>query len=70
MALAHEIVVSLVFPITEILAIEDNELHDTFIHVTFESQSRLRTMSYLTRSDTNWRIEEGTRGGGGWMGAK
>jgi hypothetical protein len=53
MALAHEIVVSLVFPITEILAIEDNELHDTFIHITFESQSRLRTMSYLTRSDTN-----------------
>jgi hypothetical protein len=32
--LAQEIVVSLIFPITEILAMEDNELHGTFLHVT------------------------------------
>jgi hypothetical protein len=51
--LTQEIVASPVFPTTEILAIEDNELHDTFIHVTFGSQSWLRTMSDLTHSDTN-----------------
>jgi hypothetical protein len=37
--LAQEIVASPVFPITEILAIEDNKLHDTFLHVDFGSQS-------------------------------
>jgi hypothetical protein len=51
--LAQDIVASLVFPITEILTIEDNELHDTFLHVTFGSQSLLRTTSDLTGSDTN-----------------
>jgi hypothetical protein len=51
--LAQEIVTSLVFPITEILVIEDNKLHDTFLHVTFRSESWLRTMSDLTHSDTN-----------------
>jgi hypothetical protein len=45
--------VSPVFPIIEILTIEDNGLHDTFLHVTLESQSRLRTTSDLTHSDTN-----------------
>jgi hypothetical protein len=45
--------VSLIFPITEILTIEDNELHDTFLHVAFGSQSLLRTSSDLTDSDTN-----------------
>jgi hypothetical protein len=45
--------VSPIFSITKILAIEDNELHDTFLHVAFESQSQLRTTSDLTRSDTN-----------------
>jgi hypothetical protein len=51
--LAQEIVVSLVFPITEILVIEDNKLHRTFLHVTFGSQSPLRTTSDLISSDTN-----------------
>jgi hypothetical protein len=51
--LAQEIVASLVFSITKILAIEDNELHDTFLHVAFKSQSQLRTMSDLTCSNTN-----------------
>jgi protein-arginine kinase len=35
--LAQEIIVSPVFPIIKILVIEDNELHDTFLHVTFGS---------------------------------
>jgi hypothetical protein len=51
--LAQEIVASLVFPITEILAIEDNKLHGTFLHVTFGLQSQLRITSDLTHSDTN-----------------
>jgi hypothetical protein len=51
--LAQEIVANPVFPITEILVIEDNELHDTFLHVTFGSQSWLRTTSDLAHSDTN-----------------
>jgi hypothetical protein len=53
-----------IFPIAEILAIEDNELHGTFLHVAFESQSPLRTTSDLTISDSNWRTEGGDRSGG------
>jgi protein-arginine kinase len=53
MTLAQEIVASLVFPVTKILIIEDNELHDTFLHVTIGSQSQLRITSDLTYSDTN-----------------
>jgi hypothetical protein len=53
MTLAQEIVANPIFPIAEILTIEDNELHDTFLHVAFGSQSWLRIMSDLTRSDTN-----------------
>jgi hypothetical protein len=53
MTLAPEIVASPVFPITKILAIEDNELHNTFLLVAFRSQSQLRTMSDLTHSNTN-----------------
>jgi hypothetical protein len=63
MTLAQEIVVSPIFLIIEILAIEDNELHDTFLHVTFGSQSRLRITSDLICSDTNLRIEGGNRRG-------
>jgi hypothetical protein len=55
MNLAQEIVASLVFPVTEILTIEDHKLYDTFLHVVFGSKSLLRTMSDLTSSDTNWR---------------
>jgi hypothetical protein len=69
MTLAQGIVVSPVFPIIEILTIEDNELHDTFLHVAFGSQSWLKTTSDLTRFDTNWKTEEVTGGEGGWTGA-
>jgi hypothetical protein len=53
--------VSPIFPITKILVIEDNELHGTFFYVAFRSQSWLRIMSDLTRSDTNGRTERGNR---------
>jgi hypothetical protein len=51
--LTQEIVVSLVFPVTEILAIENHKLYDTLLDVAFGSQSLLRTMSDITGSDTN-----------------
>jgi hypothetical protein len=51
--MAQEIVASPIFPITEILIIEDNELHSTFLHVAIGSQSLLKTTSDLTGFDTN-----------------
>jgi hypothetical protein len=53
MSLTQKIVVSLVFSITEILAIENHKLYDTFLHVAFGSQSLLRTVSNLTNFVTN-----------------
>jgi hypothetical protein len=52
-SMAQKIVVSPVFPITKILAIIDNELHGTFLHIAFGSESLLRTTSDLIDSDTN-----------------
>jgi hypothetical protein len=52
-ALAQEIVVGSVLPITEILAIEDHMLNNTFLHVTFRSQSLLKPTDDQTGSDTN-----------------
>jgi hypothetical protein len=40
--LAQEIVASSVFPVTEILAIKDHKIDDTFLHVAFRSQSLLK----------------------------
>jgi hypothetical protein len=40
--LAQKIVASLVFSVTEILAIEDHNLNNTFLHVAFRSQSLLK----------------------------
>jgi hypothetical protein len=51
--LAQKIVASLVFSVTEILAIEDHKLHSTFLHVAFGSQSLLKLTSDQTDSDTN-----------------
>jgi hypothetical protein len=51
--LTQEIVVSLVFPVTEILAIEDHKLNSTFLHVAFRSQSLLKPTGDQTSSDTN-----------------
>jgi hypothetical protein len=53
MALAQEIVTSSVFSVTEILAIEDHNLNNTFLHVAFGSQSMLKSTGDQTGSDTN-----------------
>jgi hypothetical protein len=53
MTLAQKIVVSSVFPVTEILAIEYHKLHSTFLHVAFGSQSLLKPTSDQTCSDIN-----------------
>jgi hypothetical protein len=52
-SLAQEIVASSVLPITEILAIENDKLHNTFLHVAFGSQSLLKPTSDQIDSDTN-----------------
>jgi hypothetical protein len=51
--LTQEIVASLILPITEILTIENDKLHSTFLHVAFESQSLLKPTGGQTGSDTN-----------------
>jgi hypothetical protein len=51
MTLAQKIVASLVFPVTEILAIKDHKLDITFLHVAFRSQSMLKPTSDQTGSD-------------------
>jgi hypothetical protein len=51
--LAQKIVVSSVFPVTEIIAIKDHKLNDTFLHVAIGSQSLLKLISDQTSSDTN-----------------
>jgi hypothetical protein len=43
--LAQKIVASSVFPVTEILAIKNDKLNNTFLHVTFGSQSLLKLTS-------------------------
>jgi hypothetical protein len=40
--LAQEIVASSTFPVTKILTIENDKLHNTFLHVAFGSQSLLK----------------------------
>jgi hypothetical protein len=51
--LAQKIVASSVLPIIEILTIENDKRHNTFLHVVFDSQSLLKTTSDQTGSDTN-----------------
>jgi hypothetical protein len=51
--LAQKIVASLVFPVTEILTVEDHKDYNTFLHVAFGSQSMLKSTSDETGSDTN-----------------
>jgi hypothetical protein len=51
--MAQEIVVSSVFPITENLAIENDKLRSTFLHVAFRSQILLKPTGDQTGSDTN-----------------
>jgi hypothetical protein len=51
--LAQKIVASLIFPVTEILAIEDHKLNNSFLHVAFRSESLLKPTGDQTGSDTN-----------------
>jgi hypothetical protein len=51
--LAQGIVASSVFPLTEILSIEDHKLDITFLHVAFGSQSLLKPTIDKTCSDIN-----------------
>jgi hypothetical protein len=53
MTLAQKIVASLVLLITKIITIENNKLDNTFLHITFGSQSLLKPISDQTDSDTN-----------------
>jgi hypothetical protein len=41
------------FAVTEILAIEDHKLNNTFLHVVFRSQSLLKPTGDQTGSDIN-----------------
>jgi hypothetical protein len=59
--LVQKIVVSSVFPVTEIFTIEDHKLNNTFLHVAFGSQSMLNPTSDQTGSDE--RSEKASRGG-------
>jgi hypothetical protein len=52
-ALAQEIVVGSILPIIKVLAIENDKLHNTFLHVAFGSQSLLKPTSDQTSSDNN-----------------
>jgi hypothetical protein len=52
-ALTQVVVTSSIFPVTEILAIEDHKLNNTFLHVVFRSQSLLKPTDDQTGSDTN-----------------
>jgi hypothetical protein len=61
MTMAQEIVVSLIFSVTEILAIENHQLDCTFLHVAFGSQSLLKPTGDKTSYDTNWRTREGVK---------
>jgi hypothetical protein len=61
--LAQKIVVSSIFLVTEILAIEDHKLNNTFLHVAFRSQSLLKPTGDQTGSDTNSRTREGDQRG-------
>jgi hypothetical protein len=51
--LVQEIVVGSVLPIIEILAIENDKLHSTFLHLVFGSKSLLKPTSDQTGSYTN-----------------
>jgi hypothetical protein len=63
--LAQKIVASLVFPVTEVLAIEDHKLNSIFLHVAFGSQSLLMQTSDQPALVPIEVPEKATRGGGG-----
>jgi hypothetical protein len=61
--LAQRIVTSSVFPVTEILAIEDHKLNSNFLHVAFESQNLLKQICDQIALIPIEGSEKATRGG-------
>jgi hypothetical protein len=53
MTLAQTIVASSVFPVIEIITIEDHKLHNTFLNVVFRSESMLNPTSDQTGTEIN-----------------
>jgi hypothetical protein len=51
--LAQKIVVSSVFPVTEMLVIEYHKLNNTFLYVAYKSQSLLKPVGDQTGTETN-----------------
>jgi hypothetical protein len=51
--LSQKIVASSIFPVTEILAIEDHKLNSTILYVAFGLQILLKPIGDQTGSDTN-----------------
>jgi hypothetical protein len=51
--LTQELVASSIFPVTEILTIENDKLHSIFLHIAFGSQSLLKPKSDQIGFDTN-----------------
>jgi hypothetical protein len=50
---------SLSFPVTKILTIEDDKLDNTFLYIDFGSQSMLKPTSEQIGFDTNLMTREG-----------
>jgi hypothetical protein len=53
MTLTQEIVASSIFPVIEILVIENHQLDSTFLYIAFRSQSLLKLTGDQTGFDTN-----------------
>jgi hypothetical protein len=72
--LAQEIIASLIFPVTKILAIKNHQLDSTFFYVAFRSQSLLKPTGNQIGPDTNCSAGEcdqsGASGGGGVNGSQ
>jgi hypothetical protein len=62
--LNQKIIASLVFPVTEILAIEDHKLYDTYLHIAFRSQSILKQLVTKPALIPNEGPDKATRRGG------
>jgi hypothetical protein len=61
--LTQKIVASSIFSVTEILAIEDHKLNNTFLHAAFRSQSVLKPTGDQTALISIEGPEKATRGG-------
>jgi hypothetical protein len=62
--LTQKIVASLIFPVTEIFAIEDHKINSSFLHIAFGSQSLLKQQVIKLALIPIEGSEKETRGGG------